>query len=375
MKASATENRTHVTIKPKNLNYFEVPNKQIYYFSDNGDFGSEIDDLKSNKLRVYSDDNDFNFYIRYGDVLNQNNIIFDTRVTPKTSETAFYYSDRFIQFSTKREPDEIIYGLGQRQSNFLLPNGIYTIFPFDQNIMTDNGDLSHGGNIYGHHPFYIKFSKKTQTAIGVYMHTSSPLDFLIRDTYITTRAVNGIIDLYFFSGPTIQDVIKQYHQLIGYAKMMPFWAFGWHLGKDRFNDPGQIQHVLNQHHENNIPLDGIWHGAEYTKNNTQFTVDDKVFSNSETFSLFSKTITEKYGVHYIPMIDEGIADTTYQPKTEGERMDVFLKMANSEQLVKVQTAYGTSLIVDYFHVNASVYWENIFERLRKQISFSGKLHF
>ena len=341
-----------------NFNNFEVPNDQIYYFSDNGDFGNEIEDYKNNELRVYVDQNEFGFYICYKDGDNLNNVIFDTRVSPKTSETAFYYSKRFIQFSTKRGPDDIIYGLGQRQGNFLLKNGIYTIFPYDQDIITDNGDLSHGGNLYGHHPFYIKFDKKNQRATGVYMHTSSPLDFIIRDTYITTRAVNGIIDLYFFSGPSFQDVVKQYHKLIGYPKMMPFWAFGWHLGKDKVNEPEQIKKVLNQHKDNNIPLDSIWYESECTKNNTQ------------SF----KTITEKYGVQYIPMINEGIADTNSSPKIEGERMDIFLKIANSEELVKVRTEHGTSLIVDYFHTNASVYWENIFERLRKQISFSGK-HF
>jgi alpha-glucosidase (family GH31 glycosyl hydrolase) len=38
----------------------------------------------------------------------------------------------------------------------------------------------------------------------------------------------GEIDLYIFTGPTPTDVIQQYWDVIGYPRMPPYWALGWH---------------------------------------------------------------------------------------------------------------------------------------------------
>ena len=37
------------------------------------------------------------------------------------------------------------------------------------------------------------------------------------------RALSGVIDLYFFSGPDPKDVIQQYVSEIGLPAMQPYW--------------------------------------------------------------------------------------------------------------------------------------------------------
>lgn len=41
--------------------------------------------------------------------------------------------------------------------------------------------------------------------------------------------VGGILDFYFFSGPTDVEVIAQYGAMIGYPVWQPTWGFGFHL--------------------------------------------------------------------------------------------------------------------------------------------------
>jgi alpha-glucosidase (family GH31 glycosyl hydrolase) len=38
----------------------------------------------------------------------------------------------------------------------------------------------------------------------------------------------GVLDFYFFLGPTPLDVISQYQNAIGLPHMPPYWALGWH---------------------------------------------------------------------------------------------------------------------------------------------------
>lgn len=43
------------------------------------------------------------------------------------------------------------------------------------------------------------------------------------------RFTGGILDLYFFSGPSPTSVVEQYGQLLGFPVWTPTWAFGFHL--------------------------------------------------------------------------------------------------------------------------------------------------
>lgn len=46
---------------------------------------------------------------------------------------------------------------------------------------------------------------------------------------IEYRMIGGVLDFYFFSGPTPNSVIEQYGALIGLPTWQPVWGFGFHL--------------------------------------------------------------------------------------------------------------------------------------------------
>jgi len=43
--------------------------------------------------------------------------------------------------------------------------------------------------------------------------------------------IGGLVDLYFFTGPSPEEVIRQYHQVIGFTALPPYWALGLHQSR------------------------------------------------------------------------------------------------------------------------------------------------
>lgn len=88
--------------------------------------------------------------------------------------------------------------------------------------------------------------------------------------------IGGILDFYFFSGPTPLDVIAQYGAIIGYPMWQPLWGFGFHLCRCVLASPlcdkktirdfffrswgytsiWEVKDVVEQMRAANIPLEG-----------------------------------------------------------------------------------------------------------------------
>lgn len=79
-------------------------------------------------------------------------------------------------------------------------------------------------------------------------------------------------------------------------------------------------------------------------------------------------ITDKY--HYIPIVEPSIRLGQGYAYEEGKKRDVFIKDAEGgDQVGKVWA--GEVLFVDYFHPNATKYWNDMLEHLYSKVKFSG----
>ena len=59
-----------------------------------------------------------------------------------------------------------------------------------------------GKNLYGSHPFYLMM-ENNGFSHGVFLKNSDPMDIILQPApAITFRVLGGILDFYFFMGPT-----------------------------------------------------------------------------------------------------------------------------------------------------------------------------
>lgn len=135
------------------------------------------------------------------------------------------FKDQYLEISTKLPKDASIYGLGentQPKGIKLSPNDPYTLYTTDISAINLNSDL------YGSHPVYMDLRNVNGegSAHGVLLLNSNGMDVFYRGDSLTYKLIGGVLDLYFFAGPSPLAVIDQYTALIGRPAAMPYWAFG-----------------------------------------------------------------------------------------------------------------------------------------------------
>ena len=63
-------------------------------------------------------------------------------------------------------------------------------------------------------------------AYGLLLLSSNGIEVAITQTRLQLRAIGGVLDLYFFTGPTPLEVISQLTAIVGRPLLPPYWSLG-----------------------------------------------------------------------------------------------------------------------------------------------------
>ncbi|KAH7890254.1 glycoside hydrolase family 31 protein [Phlebopus sp. FC_14] len=328
--------------------------------------------------------------------------IFDTRISslpptpiapfnesdPSTAFDGFplVFEDQYLQITSALPYGTNIYGLGEvvASSGFRRDIGTNGGIGTIQTHWNRDSPTPFDENMYGTHPVYLehRFNETTNksSSSGVLLLSAAGKDILLQTppnsnvSLIQYRMISGILDFYFFSGPSDVEVISQYGAIIGYPMWQPSWGFGFHLSRWGYQNVSQDIENVAAMRAANIPMEVQWNDIDIFHAYRDFTSDPVSFPPDE-MRVFTQQLAANHQ-YYIPIVDPVIgllvnSTDVYDPFTSGSEKDVFVKNPNGS--LYIGTGWpGYSAFPDWFGENTQDWWTEALSNWSEMgVGFSG----
>ena len=269
---------------------------------------------------------------------------------------------RVVHYS-RMEEDDCFYGFGEK-TGLLNKNK-----EFIRQRATDalGYDATKMDTLYKHIPFYIRLSRQTKKAVGLFYHNfyesvfnmgREKSNYWPRYTY--WQADGGDIDLFLIGGDTLARIVDNYTLLTGRPALLPKRALGYQgssmyypeLEKD--SDDAVLE-FIDTVKEEGFPIDGFHLSSGYTSYNNKrcvFTWNTTRFKDPKGYFA---AMNEK-GAQNVPNVKPGIL-LCHPWFSEFEGKDVFVKEAESDHYSVGKWWGGDGAFWDYTKESARKIWK------------------
>ena len=236
-------------------------------------------------------------HFRFGAPLPTDSVVQDIPVS--AGPVPFFTAEKG-GWEYRMAPDAIVYGLGE------MPRGINKR---GWHYVTNNTDEARHSedklSYYGAHNFLLIDGGAGCECFGVFIDFPGKVRYDIGYTeYDTLRFSTEEPDyeLYLITGGDLNDISRQFRQLIGRSYIPPKWAFGLAQSRFGYKTAEDVREVARQYKENDLPLDMICMDIDYMQDYADFTVNKQRFPDLAALSAELKA----QGIRLVPIIDAGV---------------------------------------------------------------------
>ncbi len=259
------------------------------------------------------------------------------------------WREREVRWARRLPDSEACYGLGQRASS---------INQRGQKVSLWNADplpgyLRDADPVYLSIPFYL--GTQSELAFGILWDNPArgSVDLGAADPgEMTFFAEEGELRFYFFAGPTVPAVLKQYTALTGRMPLPPLWALGFHQSRWGYDSEAAFRRLAQEFRRRHLPCDVLYFDIDYMDGYRCFTW------NRARFPLLPGLLSdlEQEGFKAVAILDPGIKiDANYAVYQSGLRDAAFLKYPDGK-LVSAPVWPGNCHFPDFTSAPARAWW-------------------
>uniref|UniRef100_A0A915ASA5 Galactose mutarotase N-terminal barrel domain-containing protein n=3 Tax=Parascaris univalens TaxID=6257 RepID=A0A915ASA5_PARUN len=303
-----------------------------------------------------------------------------------TSIGGLLFADQYIQIATKL-PTSKIYGFGENIHQTLKHDFTnYTTWGMFARDEFPNSRVKDGKNLYGVHGFYLGLEKDNKAHGVLILNSNAQEVTTMPGPALVFRTIGGMLDLYFFPGPTPEEVIQQYLALVGKPALPAYYALGFQLCRYGYKNLDHLKSVVEEVRNASIPLDVIYADIDYMDRYNDFSVGEQWSGLNE----YIKAI-RKDGIRTFLIFDCGIrADDDAFARAlqrgaafiEWERVDqvprhiqdMYPKANNTKIMLAVVWPDGHTAFPDFYDeegVTAAWWIEEFVKFHRESLQFDG----
>ncbi|KAI9262405.1 alpha glucosidase [Phascolomyces articulosus] len=271
----------------------------------------------------------------------------DDHILFDTTDTSLVFEDQYLELTTHVPEEANIYGFGETTAPFRRTHNTTAMF-------TTGPHTPYGANVYGHHPFYIEI--REGKAHGAMLLNAHGTDVVLDKGSITWKTIGGILDFYIFIPRDTEpdSVIRSYTDVIGNPVMPALWTLGWHQCRYGLKNVTEVEQVLDQYKEHQIPLETMWLDIDYMDQWKSFTLDPINYPKDKIIDLRNRL--HQNDQHLVTILEPAFgAYPDYSAYRYGQELDIFMKNPDGSEYQGLVWP-GYTAFTDSWHPNAPTFW-------------------